>query len=49
LKERAFALAPLIDVAPDAKFSGRPAKAWLSESDAGGMVRLAEPGWEKDE
>jgi len=47
LKERAFALAPLIDVAPDAEFSGRPARVWLAESDSGGMIRLAEPGWER--
>ena len=46
LKERAFALAPLVDVAPEAEFSGRSAKAWLAESDSAEMVRLAEPGWE---
>lgn len=47
LKERAFALAPLIDVAPDAEFSGRSAKEWLQASDAAGMTRLEEPGWEE--
>ena len=47
LTERAFALAPLVDVAPDAEISGRPAKAWLSESDSGGMTRLEEAGWEE--
>jgi 2-amino-4-hydroxy-6-hydroxymethyldihydropteridine diphosphokinase len=47
LKERAFALAPLVDILPDAEVSGRPATAWLAESDRAGMERLAEPGWQK--
>jgi 2-amino-4-hydroxy-6-hydroxymethyldihydropteridine diphosphokinase len=46
LKERAFALAPLLDVLPGAEVSGRFAKDWLAESDRAGMQRLAEPGWE---
>lgn len=48
LKERAFALAPLVDVMPDADVSGRRASDWLAESDRAGMERLAEPGWEKE-
>jgi 2-amino-4-hydroxy-6-hydroxymethyldihydropteridine diphosphokinase len=47
LHERAFALAPLVDVMPEAEFSGRRAIEWLALADASGMVRLAEPGWEK--
>jgi 2-amino-4-hydroxy-6-hydroxymethyldihydropteridine diphosphokinase len=46
LKERAFALAPLVDVFPDAEMSGRRAKDWLADSDRAGMERLAEPGWQ---
>jgi 2-amino-4-hydroxy-6-hydroxymethyldihydropteridine diphosphokinase len=46
LKERAFALAPLVDVLPDAKVAGRPAREWLAESDRAGMERLEEPGWQ---
>ena len=46
LTERAFALAPLVDVMPEAKLSGRPAADWLDDSDRAGMVRLAEPGWQ---
>ena len=45
LPERAFALAPLIDVMPEAEFSGRPAREWLEAADRSGMVRQAEPGW----
>lgn len=45
LHERAFALAPLIDVMPEAEFSGRPAREWLEAADRSGMVRQAEPGW----
>jgi len=47
LKERAFALAPLVDVMTDAEVEGQPAKHWLGESDRAGMARLAEPGWEQ--
>jgi len=47
LAERAFALAPLVDVLPDAVFLGRTAAEWLALSDRSGMTRLAEPGWEK--
>ena len=45
LAERAFALAPLLDVLPEAAVAGRPAGAWLAEADRSGMVRFAEPGW----
>jgi len=46
LTERAFALAPLLDLMPDAELQGRPAKEWLALSDRAGMQRLAEPGWQ---
>ena len=49
LAERAFALAPLLDVLPEAEIAGRPAEAWLKEADRSGMVRVAEPGWENSE
>jgi 2-amino-4-hydroxy-6-hydroxymethyldihydropteridine diphosphokinase len=47
LSERAFALAPLVDVLPDAAFAGRTAAEWLSLSDRTGMSRIAEPGWHR--
>jgi 2-amino-4-hydroxy-6-hydroxymethyldihydropteridine diphosphokinase len=47
LSERAFALAPLVDVLPDATFAGRTAAEWLSLSDRSGMRRVAEPGWHR--
>ncbi len=47
LTERAFALAPLVDVLPDATLSGRPAAEWLAASDRSGMTRIAEPGWHR--
>lgn len=47
LKERAFALAPLVDVMPEAEVEGRSVRDWLAESDRAGMQRLAEPGWER--
>jgi 2-amino-4-hydroxy-6-hydroxymethyldihydropteridine diphosphokinase len=46
LTERAFALAPLVDVMPEAEVSGRPAREWLAASDRADMERVAEPGWE---
>lgn len=45
LTDRAFALAPLVDVMPEAEIAGRPATEWLALSDRAGMERLAEPGW----
>lgn len=45
LHERAFALAPLLDVLPEAEIAGRPAAEWLAETDPSGMARLAERGW----
>lgn len=47
LAERAFALAPLVDVLPDAAFAGRSATEWLSLSDRSGVSRVAEPGWHR--
>jgi len=45
LTERAFALAPLVDVMPGVKLHGRSAADWLAAADAEGMVRLAGPDW----
>jgi 2-amino-4-hydroxy-6-hydroxymethyldihydropteridine diphosphokinase len=45
LKERAFALVPLIDVMPGAMIEGKTAESWLAGLDRSGMQRLAEPGW----
>jgi 2-amino-4-hydroxy-6-hydroxymethyldihydropteridine diphosphokinase len=46
LAERAFALQPLVDVAPDAAFAGRRAADWLADADRAGLVRLDTPGWQ---
>jgi 2-amino-4-hydroxy-6-hydroxymethyldihydropteridine diphosphokinase len=48
LTERAFALAPLADVLPRALVSGRRVSYWLTDADRSGMVRIAEPGWERN-
>lgn len=48
LKERAFALVPLIDVLPDAVISGKPARDWLKLIGSSGIQRLAEPGWHRE-
>jgi 2-amino-4-hydroxy-6-hydroxymethyldihydropteridine diphosphokinase len=47
LHERAFALAPLVDVLPDAALSGRTATEWLAVSDRSGMTREAGPDWRR--
>ncbi len=47
LKERAFALVPLIDVMPDVTIEGKTAEEWLAGVDASGMQRLAGPGWHR--
>ena len=48
LHERAFALAPLADVMPEARFGGRSAAEWLADADMAGIRRVAEPGWEAE-
>jgi 2-amino-4-hydroxy-6-hydroxymethyldihydropteridine diphosphokinase len=45
LPERSFALAPLIDVMPEATIRGRPAKAWLCETGGEGIRLVEPPGW----
>lgn len=45
LHERAFALAPLLEIAPDAALAGRPAAEWLARADRSGMRPVAAPGW----
>jgi 2-amino-4-hydroxy-6-hydroxymethyldihydropteridine diphosphokinase len=45
LAERAFALLPLADVLPAARFSGRAVGEWLAEADVGGVARVAGPEW----
>jgi 2-amino-4-hydroxy-6-hydroxymethyldihydropteridine diphosphokinase len=46
LHERAFALAPLADVMPQARFGGRSATEWLARLDVTGIKRIEEPGWQ---
>ena len=45
LHERAFALAPLLDVMPDAEIAGRPAAEWLAACSETGIRRIAGPDW----
>jgi 2-amino-4-hydroxy-6-hydroxymethyldihydropteridine diphosphokinase len=45
LHERAFALVPLLDVAPRAIVNGRPAADWLAALDRTGIVRVADADW----
>ena len=48
LHERAFALAPLADVMPEARFGGRSAAEWLADANTAGIRKVAEPGWEAE-
>ncbi|MYZ49240.1 2-amino-4-hydroxy-6-hydroxymethyldihydropteridine diphosphokinase [Propylenella binzhouense] len=45
LTERAFALAPLVDLCPEARIGGRTAREWLAQADQAGMRCLARSGW----
>jgi 2-amino-4-hydroxy-6-hydroxymethyldihydropteridine diphosphokinase len=45
LTDRAFALAPLAELAPDLDIAGKPVQAWLADSDRSGVVRIAGPQW----
>ena len=47
LTERAFALAPLADVWPDAEIAGRAIAEWLAELDTSGMRRVSERAWRR--
>lgn len=40
LTERAFALVPLAEIAPDLVISGKPVSAWLAGLDASGVTRV---------
>jgi 2-amino-4-hydroxy-6-hydroxymethyldihydropteridine diphosphokinase len=49
MKDRAFVLMPLVDVAPDYRIEGRPLADWLSEADSAG-IEIADEGrdwWHK--
>jgi 2-amino-4-hydroxy-6-hydroxymethyldihydropteridine diphosphokinase len=45
LTERAFALAPLVDVMPEAMIKKRPARQWLAQLESKGLKRIAGPDW----
>ncbi len=45
LTERAFALAPLVDVMPDIEIAGQPARAWLEALGLTGIEQIAAPDW----
>lgn len=43
IRERAFVLVPLADIAPDLKIGGHGLAHWLAKTDAGGVTPLADP------
>jgi len=45
LTERIFALAPLVDVMPDAIIKDRPARQWLTQLGCKGLKEVSGPGW----
>ncbi len=45
LTERAFALAPLVDVMPDAVVAGKPARQWLAQLECKDLKTIAGPDW----
>jgi 7,8-dihydro-6-hydroxymethylpterin-pyrophosphokinase len=45
LTERVFALAPLVDVMPNAMIEERPARQWLAQLERKGLKRIAGPEW----
>jgi 7,8-dihydro-6-hydroxymethylpterin-pyrophosphokinase len=45
LHERNFALAPLLDVMPEARIEGRPVRDWLREAGREGLTVVEPPGW----
>ena len=45
LSERAFALAPLVDVMPEAMIADRPARSWLAQLDCSGLKKVSGPQW----
>jgi 2-amino-4-hydroxy-6-hydroxymethyldihydropteridine diphosphokinase len=49
LKDRAFALVPLAEIAPDLALDGRPIGSWAALADRHGVRRLAaQAGWPPD-
>ncbi len=45
LTERAFALAPLVDVMPEAVIGGKSARQWLAQLDCSALKKIAGPQW----
>ena len=45
LTERAFALAPLVDVMPETVINGKPAEQWLAQLGRKGLKVVAGPEW----
>jgi 2-amino-4-hydroxy-6-hydroxymethyldihydropteridine diphosphokinase len=45
LTERAFALAPLVELAPDLIVAGKSVAQWLALADRSAMARIAGPEW----
>ena len=49
LTERAFALAPLVDVMPEAAIKDKPARQWLAQLERKSLKRIAGPEWAEPE
>ncbi|HSG96211.1 MAG TPA: 2-amino-4-hydroxy-6-hydroxymethyldihydropteridine diphosphokinase [Afifellaceae bacterium] len=49
LTERIFALAPLVDVMPEAVIADKPARQWLAQLQRKGLKKIAEPEWAEPE
>ena len=45
LTERVFALAPLVDVMPDAIVAGKPTRQWLAQLECKDLKTIAGPDW----
>lgn len=48
MRERAFVLAPLAEIAPDIRIAGRTAAEWLAEADRGGIELVESGDWWRD-
>jgi len=49
LTERIFALAPLVDVMPEAAIKNKPARQWLAQMQHKGLKMIAGPEWAEPE
>jgi 2-amino-4-hydroxy-6-hydroxymethyldihydropteridine diphosphokinase len=45
MRDRAFVMIPLAEIAPEASIEGRPASYWAEKTSAAGVRKLRIPGW----